>query len=221
MAKNYYIILGLDRGADAGQIKHAYRRIAKLLHPDRFSPSADAERFMEVKEAYDTLVDAERRRRYDDELTRLESAVRMAHASPVVPDHQRLCRGFERCEALADEFFEGWIPGFRTRPPRRRVDKDLYLEVILSARESREGGLFPIRFPVVEPCPRCHRGGLLEEFFCPVCTGRGAVSTERQFSLSIPPRTADGTSVSLSLEDIGLRDVHLHVAVHVDPWLEG
>ena len=50
MAKNYYIILGVDRGAKAGQIKHAYRRIAKQLHPDRFCPSSDPEKFIEAKD---------------------------------------------------------------------------------------------------------------------------------------------------------------------------
>ena len=77
MAKNYYIILGVDRGANAGQIKHAYRRIAKQLHPDRFCPSSDPEKFIEAKEAYDTLADVERRRRYDDELRRQETPQRM------------------------------------------------------------------------------------------------------------------------------------------------
>jgi DnaJ-class molecular chaperone len=60
---------------------------------------------------------------------------------------------------------------------------------------------------------------LVDEFFCPACFGRGSVSTEREFSLSIPPRTASGTAVSLSLEDIGLRGVQLHVEVQVDPLL--
>ena len=220
MAKNYYIVLGVDRGANPSQIKHAYRRIAKQLHPDRSSPLADAERFMEAKEAYDTLADVERRRRYDDELTRREASPQITRVPPIVRDRRRLYREFEQRESMVDERFEGWVPGFYTHPRRRRVEKDLYLEVILSPRESREGGLFPIRFPVLEPCPHCDRLGLLDEFFCPLCMGHGSVATEREFSLSIPPRTVDGTQVSISLEDIGLAGVHLHVHVRVDPWID-
>jgi hypothetical protein len=73
---------------------------------------------------------------------------------------------------------------------------------------------------VLEACPRCTSPSLLDEFFCPACFGRGSVSTELEFSLRFPPRTASGTAVSLSLEDIGLRDVRLHVEVQVDPLLE-
>jgi molecular chaperone DnaJ len=220
MAKNYYIVLGVDRSADSGQIKDAYRRIAKQLHPDRSTPSADAQKFIEAKEAYDTLADAERRRRYDDQLTRQDHSRRITRPPEIVRDRRRLYRELEQRESLVDEFLEGWVPGFYSRPRVRGFQKDIFLEVLLTFRESREGGLFPIRFPVLEPCPQCGRAGLLDEFFCPLCSGRGCVSTEREFSLSIPPRTADGTAVSLSLEDIGLAGVQLHVAVRVDPMME-
>jgi molecular chaperone DnaJ len=220
MARDYYILLGIERYADAGQIKHAYRRIAKRFHPDRSASSADAERFMEAKEAYETLTDAERRRRYDDELNSRESSLRIRRVPEIVRDRSQLYSEWAQRESVVDEFFEGWVPGFYTSTRRRGFEKNLYLEVILCPREARAGGLFPISFSVAEACPQCHRTGMLAQFFCPVCRGRGGVSTEREFSLSIPPRTADGTVVSLSLEDIGLKDVRLHVAVRVDPQLE-
>jgi len=46
------------------------------------------------------------------------------------------------------------------------------------------------------------------------------IDSEREFSLSIPPHTAPGTEVTLSLEDIGLKDVNLCVLIQVDPSLE-
>jgi molecular chaperone DnaJ len=220
MAKNHYLVLGVDRGASPGQIKQAYRRIAKQLHPDLAPASMRADRFIEIKEAYDTLADAVKRRRYDAELQREASPLRITRAAEIVRDRRRSYREFEELGSFVDEFFEGILPGFYTRPRSRPPEKDIYLEVVLSLRESREGGLFPIRFPVLDPCPQCNRSGILDEFFCPACFGRGSVSHEREFSLSIPPRTGHGTAVSLSLENIGLRDVQLHVEVQVNPQLD-
>jgi DnaJ-class molecular chaperone len=219
MAKDYYIVLGVGRGASPGQIKEAYRRIAKQFHPDLAHSPAGADKFIEVKEAYDTLADAEKRHRYDDELRRQGSPLRVMRVPEIVRDRRKAYDEFAQVGSFVDEFFGGLLPGFYPRPRFRSPEKDIYLEVVLSPRESREGGLFPIRFPVLESCPRCGRAGLVGEFFCPACFGRGSVSTEREFSLSIPPRTASGTAVSLSLEDIGLRGVQLHVEVQVDPLL--
>jgi molecular chaperone DnaJ len=61
-----YIVLGVDRGAAAGDIKRAYKRLARRLHPDINPGDREAEaRFRQVLDAYETLMDPDRRRRYD------------------------------------------------------------------------------------------------------------------------------------------------------------
>lgn len=64
---NLYEILGINRDATAEQIRSAHRRIAPQYHPDtNHSPDAEA-RFREIQKAYETLSDAERRRKYDQQ----------------------------------------------------------------------------------------------------------------------------------------------------------
>ena len=67
MAKrDYYEVLGADRGASDGDLKKAYRRLAMKYHPDRNPDDADAEeKFKEASEAYEVLSDAQKRQAYD------------------------------------------------------------------------------------------------------------------------------------------------------------
>src|SRR5579864_33120 len=63
--RDYYELLGVERGADEGEIKKAFRRLAREVHPD-VSEAPDAEeRFREVVEAYEVLSNAETRELYD------------------------------------------------------------------------------------------------------------------------------------------------------------
>lgn len=61
--KDYYAVLGISRNADFNEIKLAYRRLVKKWHPDL--PGGDTEKFMEIREAYDTLSDNEKKNNYD------------------------------------------------------------------------------------------------------------------------------------------------------------
>jgi curved DNA-binding protein CbpA len=63
--KDYYAVLGVARDVTSVDIKKAYRRLAKQYHPDVNHDSDAAERFRELTEAYDTLIDPDRRSRYD------------------------------------------------------------------------------------------------------------------------------------------------------------
>jgi molecular chaperone DnaJ len=219
MPKDYYIVLGVSRGADLNKIKRAYRTVVKKYHPDLSQTQETTQRFLEVKEAYETLGDVDRRKRYDEDLAREESELQVRTVHEVIRKRRSRFDEMERFSSRADDFFEGFLPGFFDVDRRGIREKDLYFEAVLTPREAAEGGLFPISVPVIEPCPRCRSAGIWEEFFCPVCRGYGGVQSERGFSLSIPPKVKHGTEIALSMEDIGLLDTYLHILVLIEPDL--
>jgi molecular chaperone DnaJ len=192
--------------------------VAKRYHPDVSQSPESKKRFQEIREAYETLADEGKRKRYDQELERQGSTLRITSVPQIIERRRSVFDKIDSVFSSVDDFFSGFLPGFFD--PERRMEKDLYLEAILSPSEASRGGLFPITVPVIEPCTRCSRRGIWEEFFCPACSGYGRIRSERAFSLSIPPNVKHGTEIRLSMDDIGLRDAYLNVVVFVDSGLE-
>ena len=220
MAKDYYIVLGVSRGADLKKIKKAYRTVVKKYHPDITQTKESAKQFIEIKEAFETLGDEEKRKRYDEELLRENEEIRIKRGSDMVESRRSFFADIEPFYTFADDFFEGFLPGFYNLDKGRMRTKDLFFEAILSPHEAIVGGLYPITVPVLEPCPTCSSSGLGGDIFCSLCSGYGRIQSERSFSLSIPPNIRHGDEVRISLEDIGLKDAYLNVRVVIDPDLE-
>ena len=219
MAKNYYVTLGISRGANINQIKKAYRKVAKKVHPDT-TQSIDAQAFREAREAYETLTNENSRKQYDAKLQRQSTPVRAASVTEAINQRRSRHSEIKRYASVIDEFFQGFVPGFFHKERYRSPQKDLYYEIILSPSEAMQGGLFPIKVPIIETCDLCNQAGFRDSLFCPVCSGQGYRRAEREFSLSIPPQTSHGTEAAVSLEDIGLPAVNLFVRIYIDPHMD-
>lgn len=220
--QDYYIVLGVSRGANLAKIKKAYRTVVKRYHPDITHSQKGKERFLAIREAYETLSDETKRREYDEELERQGSSLRVRKVPEIINERTSRLNEMEGLFSSAvDDFFEGFLPGFFNLERGGIRGKDLYFEAIMSPEEAARGGLYPITIPVLEPCPSCRKSGFFETFFCPTCNGYGRVRSEREFSLSMPPNVTHGTEIKLSLENIGLKNVYLNVVVYIDPDLGG
>jgi molecular chaperone DnaJ len=175
---DYYELLGVSRTASNEEIKRAYRRKARELHPDaNDGDAATAERFKEVARAYQVLSDPEQRDRYD----------RFGEAGVGGAD----ARGDDMFSGglndLFDAFFGGSSPfgtaGGRRRPAGPPRGQDLEVVADLSFEQAVFGDTVSVSLRLPQRCPECGGTGAgsgTQPVTCADCGGSGQVQRVRQ-----------------------------------------
>ncbi|MFC4258527.1 molecular chaperone DnaJ [Marinobacter lacisalsi] len=230
MAKrDYYEVLGVSRDTDEKEIKRAYRKLAMKYHPDRNPDDAEAEaKFKEATEAYDVLMDANKRAAYDQ----------FGHAGV---DNQAGGGGFggggaSFSDIFGDVFGDIFGGGGRGRSNR---GADLRYTLELDLEEAVHGTTVKIRVPghvecdlcegsgaakgsraetcgtckgmgqvrmqqgfftVQQACPTCRGSGQIIKNPCSKCHGAGRLQEEKTLSVKVPPGVDTGDRIRLSGE---------------------
>jgi molecular chaperone DnaJ len=198
--KDFYAALGVPRTASAAEIKKAYRKLARELHPDKNKGDKEAEeRFKEVSEAYAILSDQEKKAEYDEARELFASGgfrPGAGYGGGGTVDLGDLFGGSGSFGDLFGGLFgNGAGPGGarRTRPRR---GGDLETEATLDFAESVRGATVPLRLSAPHSCRNCGGSGARPGTVprtCPTCGGSGAVSVDQgPFSLSQPCRDCRG-----------------------------
>jgi len=231
MAKrDYYEVLGVQKGADEKDIKKAYRRVAMKFHPDRNPDDPSAEdKFKEASEAYEVLTDAEKRAAYD----------RFGHAG--VEGQTGGGGGFDGgsfSDIFGDVFGDIFGGGGRGRGGAQR-GADLRYTLDISLEDAVRGTTVEIRVPTLVSCSTCDGSGarkgsspttcgtcggvgqvrMQQGFFqvqqtCPTCRGRGStisdpcttcrgqgrVEKTKKLSVKVPPGVDTGDRIRLGGE---------------------
>ncbi|MCA0143890.1 molecular chaperone DnaJ [Blastococcus sp. LR1] len=175
MATDYYGVLGLAQGATDSEIKKAYRRLARDLHPD-VNPDAEAkDRFQEVSRAYEALTDPDKRRIVDLGGDPFDSGAGGGAGFGGA--------GFGGLGDIMDAFFGGGA----TRGPRSRTraGRDALIPVELELDETVFGTTKEITVDTAVLCDGCSGAGTApgtHPTTCVTCSGRGEVqSVQRGF----------------------------------------
>jgi molecular chaperone DnaJ len=145
-----YEVLGVARDADETQIKKAFRKLARELHPDvnRHDPDAE-EKFKEAAEAYEILSDSERRATYD----------RYGHDGLRSGGFSPNFEGFGSISDLFDAFFGGFGGGGMGGPAGPAQGRDIAVHADISLAEAATGTSVELSFEAIETCEVCHGNG--------------------------------------------------------------
>ena len=184
--RDYYQVLGVAENATTDEIKKAFRRLAKLHHPDRNpnNPQA-AERFKEINEAHDVLSDADKRKKYD-QLRRYGAFAGAASGggrrSRTQQDSGPGDFDISDLGGLGDIFSSifGRRGGAGGAGGGRDAEaEEVETQVTIPFRVAAMGGAVPITLSMPEVCPTCSGTGAAKGATvntCPECKGRGTVS---------------------------------------------
>ncbi len=173
MANDLYEVLGVSKDATEDEIKKAFRKKARELHPD-VNKAPDAEdKFKELNEAYDVLSDVQKRAQYD----RFGTVSGNGGAGAGYVDFEDLFGGGFGMGDIFSSFFGGGAGG---SAPARKEGRDMGVGLRLTLEEVATGVKKEIVYDRLAPCPDCGGSGLGEngrEVSCPECHGRGRVVT--------------------------------------------
>jgi molecular chaperone DnaJ len=178
MAKrDYYNVLGVERGADEAEIKKAYRRVAMKHHPDRNAgDTASEEKFKEANEAYEVLSDPQKRATYDQ----------FGHAGIEGQGQGGFGGGggANFSDIFGDVFGDifGAAAGGGRSGPQRGADLRYNLEIDLE--DAVQGSTVKIRVPTLENCEECNGSGARKgstPVSCTTCGGAGQIRMQQGF----------------------------------------
>ncbi len=193
--KDYYSILGVNKGATEKELRQAYRRLARKHHPD-VNPgdkAADA-KFKEINEAYEVLSDADKRKKYD------RYGDKWQYADQFEAQRQGSARfdfggnNFDLSDLVGNIFRSGSSrqPGYARRPRPREYAAEVSLE------EAFRGTTRLIDVGRAEICDTCNGDGRIAGAVCHVCGGDGLVERAQRLEVKIPAGVRDGSRIRVA-----------------------
>ena len=191
--RDYYEVLGVQKGASEEEIKKAYKKMARKYHPDLNPGDKDAEeKFKEVNEAYEVLSDSEKKARYDQ--------FGFAGVDPNFGAGGGGYGGgagfdFGDLGDIFGSFFGGGFGGGQTRrnPNAPQRGESIRMNLTISFEEAAFGCEKELELDRYESCETCHGSGAApgtSPETCPDCGGSGVVQTRRQTPMGVFASTA-------------------------------
>lgn len=180
--RDYYEVLGIERGASDDELKKAYRKLAVKFHPDKNPGDKTAEeKFKELGEAYEVLSDPQKRAAYDQHGHSAFDA-RSRGFRPGAGGFHDPFEVFREVFGNGGGIFEDLFGGGRSDPSAPQRGADLRYDLEIGFEEAVMGSEKEVSLTKLEPCEPCHGSGAENgsgRRACSTCGGRGQILMSR------------------------------------------
>lgn len=223
--ENLYTILGLEPRASAEDIRTAYRRKARRVHPDVTGEQSAAE-FVRLNRAYEILSDPQRRIAYDRQFVsytqrqvyRWQVSSTFQPLEPAARSPHSLWHWLAEPSGLSELLTEMMSTMAEPAVESEGQATPLHVELVLSPQIARRGTEVRLDVPVTVVCTTCQGTGLAEPFICQACRGRGRWRDERPLRFFLQPPIRDGQTVTLNLQAPDVPPIRLYLHIRLS-WL--
>lgn len=225
--KNYYEVLSVDTDASASEIKQAYRKLARIYHPDVNKEEGAIEKFKEITSAYETLCNELERRKYDTvhcifkknkTILNEESAQCSYEKSAETKQSSKETKGVnaeqEINKSSANDFsnnrpkndflrilrnIAAKIKRIRRLNNMQKAQKgaNIKTELIITPDEVVTGSKRVINIRTTKTCPVCNGHKFTNGSTCIKCCGKGTVTETKKITLTVPKGVKDGAKLRL------------------------
>ncbi len=238
--KDLYKILNLTFEASKDDIKSAYKKLAKMYHPDVAGANGNIDKFKEIKEAYDILSNDEARKKYDVlrgfYTQRLEKeAEKSSYKNKYDTYIKQAKKHSEKPESFSNSINEALDSLFHTKNIKQKFKEeiktpingsDINLDVNVSCFEAITGTNRKVNILHTQPCPNCEGRTFINGAKCTMCNGTGEISLQKKINVKIPKDVKQGSKIRIKKEGnkglYGGKDGDLYLIVNIEknPYFE-
>lgn len=200
IGKDFYKLFGISPDAKPEEIKAAYRKMAKIYHPDTNKGNKVSEdKFKELNEAYEVLADEKKRKHYDIANGFFAKTAPNSSNQAKAQAKQAYTKEKETVEKK-EKPFSDILEGFWKKEPQRQKPQkgsDITIDVEVTPEEALNGTIKQVNIMYLNTCPKCNN---TNDKTCVLCAGTNEVPRQEKVRVKIPPKVKTGTKIRIKNE---------------------